>query len=207
MNVTDDHWIDTSIRKPIAGGSLMTVRRFLVEHFTSGATALSSIAFWNTPEANGACAHVVIDRDGTIYQCRPFNRTCGHAGKSRWVDPGTGKRHDGLNSCSIGIEIANAGDSANADGTAFSSHKFKMPAGFVHARHKNGGPFTFWEAYPAAQIDAVEAVSKLLVSRYNLDDLVGHDDIAPERKVDPGPAFPMDRIRKACGFTKPLAKL
>jgi N-acetylmuramoyl-L-alanine amidase len=43
-------------------------------------------------------------------------------------------------------------------------------------------------------------VSKLLVERYNLDDLIGHEDIAPSRKTDPGPAFPMANLRVACNF-------
>lgn len=195
MKITEDHWLDTAIRKPISGGSEMRVRRFLIMHFTAGATALSSINFWKTSEAKGANAHIVIDRDGTIYQCRPFNRTAGHAGKSFWRDPNTGKGYENLNSCSIGIEFANGGDSFP---TRFSS----LPA--TRAKHKNGGPMTDWETYPKAQIDAGSALSKLLVERYNLDDLVGHDDIAPDRKNDPGPAFPLNQFRTACGFTKRL---
>lgn len=191
MNITEDHWIDSAIRKPIKGGSPMKVRRFLVWHYTAGASAVSSIEFWKTPDAAGASAHLVIDRDGTIYQCRPFNTTCGHAGKSTWVDPKTGKRYDGLNSCSIGIEIANGGDSY--------PRKFSKLAP-LKARHRNGGPEREWESYPEAQLAAVEEVSKLLVKRYNLDDAIGHEDIAPTRKTDPGPAFPMQEMREACGF-------
>lgn len=166
----------------------MPVRRFLVVHFTSGATAESSIEFWRTPAAKGACAHIVIDRDGTVYQCRPFNMTCGHAGKSKW------RGFDGLNACSIGIELANAGDNE-----VLAKRWTKLP--LVSAKHKKGGPVQKWEAYPLAQQAACEAVAKALVARYNLDDVVGHDDIAPERKNDPGPAFPMDDLRKACGFS------
>jgi N-acetylmuramoyl-L-alanine amidase len=33
------------------------------------------------------------------------------------------------------------------------------------------------------------------VGRYNLRDVIGHDDISPGRKSDPGPAFPMDSFR------------
>lgn len=201
MKVTDSHWLDEGKQDHLPGGSPMPVRRFLVIHFTSGASAQSSVNFWKTPEAKGASAHLVIDRDGSIIQCRPFNRTCGHAGepgKSKW------KGFDGLNSCSIGIELANAGDSANPDATAFKSKRnpggFKLPAGVIQARHKNGGPLTSWEVYPKAQLDALFAVSKALTKRYNLDDLIGHEDCSPGRKNDPGPAFPMQKLREACGF-------
>lgn len=166
----------------------MPVRRFLVIHHTAGASALSSINFWRSPAAKGASAHIVIDRDGTIYQCRPFNKTCGHAGVSQW------QGFTGLNSCTISIELANGGDSA----TLIRKYS-KLPP--VKARHKNGGPEKEWEAYPEAQLKACEEVAKALVKRYNLDAVVGHDDIAPTRKVDPGPAFPMAALRKACGFT------
>ena len=191
MNITEDHWIDEAKRELIPGGSAMNTRRFLVQHFTAGASALSSIGFWRSPAAAGASAHIVIDRDGTIYQCRPFNRTCGHAGKSSWTDPNTGKVYNNLNTCSIGIEIANGGDSYPTRFSKLSPTK---------ARHKNGGPVREWETYTEAQIKAVKEVSKLIVERYNIDDLVGHDDIAPTRKTDPGPAFPMLEVREYCGF-------
>lgn len=191
MKITDDHWLENAKRQPLDGGSAMNVRRFLVIHFTAGASALSSINFWRTPAAQGASAHIVVDRDGTIYQCRPFNRTCGHAGASKWKDPKTGIEYTRLNSCSIGIEIANGGDSYP---TKFS--KFTP----VNARHKNGGHEKTWERYTPEQIAAVRELSKALVKRYNLDDVVGHEDIAPSRKNDPGPAFPMIELREACGF-------
>lgn len=194
MKVTDAHWLEGVKTDQLEGGASMPVRRFLVIHFTSGATGQSSINFWKSPEAKGACAHLVIDRDGTVFQCRPFNRTCGHAGKSKW------KGFDGLNSCSIGIELANAGDGANEDGTAFESHKFRCPAGVKKARHKSGGPVTWWEVYPEAQVAKCIEVAQALVARYKLDDVVGHEDIAPDRKNDPGPLFPMQKLREVCGF-------
>lgn len=173
----------------------MNTRRFLVIHFTSGATAKSSIDFWRTPAALGASAHIVIDRDGTVYQCRPFDKTCGHAGISQW------QGFDGLNNCSIGIELANAGDDSK-----LASKYTKLP--LIKASHKNGGPIVEWEAYTSAQFRACVEVAKTLVDRYNLDDIVGHDDIAPSRKNDPGPAFPMQQLRDSCGFgyTDPISK-
>jgi N-acetylmuramoyl-L-alanine amidase len=186
VTITKDHWLEGVRRDELAGGAFMSIRRFLVIHFTSGASAQSSVDFWKTPAAKGASAHIVIDRDGSIIQCRPTNRTCGHAGKSKW------RGFDGLNDCSIGIELANAGD---------NSDLFKgWASGVIFAKHKNGGPVKGWEEYPEAQLAACIQVAKALVERYKLDDILGHDDCAPDRKVDPGPCFPMKRLREACGF-------
>jgi len=171
----------------IPGGGVMPIRRFLVMHNTAGASGQSSVDFWRTKEAHGASAHLVIDRDGSVIQCRPFNRTCGHAGVSSWHG------FHGLNSCSIGIELANAGDNA-----ALARRWSKLP--LVKGRHKNGGPLTEWEQYTDAQLKACIEISKALVKRYNLDDLIGHEDIAPNRKNDPGFAFPMQQVREECGF-------
>ncbi len=193
MNITDDHWIEGVTRDPITANQPMTVRRCVVEHFTGGATAKSSI---EAMRERGVSAHVVIDRDGTIYQCVPFNRKAAHAGKSRWKDPKTGTLYASANEYGIGIEIANAGDDDGALSWARKQPGFSS----IRARHGNGGSVREWENYPAAQISAVARLTEALVKRYNLDDITGHDCIAPERKNDPGPAFPMQTIREACGF-------
>lgn len=186
-----DHWLEGVKRLKYPSGPTMGIRRFGIAHFTSGATALSSYEFWKTPAARGAEAHVIIDRDGTIYQLRAFNQRADHAGASEWHD--ARRTFSGLNACSIGIEFANGGDSAS-----LIRRYSKLPP--VTARHKNGGPVTQWEAFPEVQILAGIEVFQAIVKRYNLDDVVGHDDIAPLRKNDPGPAFPMQRVREACGF-------
>lgn len=192
MKVTTDHCLDVALSEPIPGGSSMPVRRAVVIHFTNGATAKSSIEYWRKL-GTGVCAHLIIDRDGTIYQCRPFDRTAGHAGVSRWKDPNTGKLYVGMNSCSIGIELANAGEEETV-----AKRWSKLP--LVTLKHRNGGPVMKWEQFPKAQIAACTETVQVLVARYNLDDITGHDCIAPERKVDPGPAFPMEELRVACGF-------
>lgn len=193
MNVTPDHFLEDVKREMLPGDRPMNIRRVLVIHFTGGATGASSI---DAMRDRGLSAHLMVERDGSVTQCRAFNTVALHAGASRWVDPNTGKRFDGLNSCSIGIEIANAG---NDDGAL--SWARKQP-GFasITAKHRNGGKVQEWEKFPEAQLAAVFEISKLLVARYKLDDVTGHDCIAPERKEDPGPAFPMEDLRVACGF-------
>ncbi len=204
MKIGADHWLEGVRRNEIKGGNPMKVRRALVIHFTDGATADSSVSWWRNPAAKSASAHVVIDRNGEVQQVRPFDRTCGHAGapgKSRWRDPKTGTRYDGLNSCSIGIELANAG--RNEPGPDGWDWAVKQPwFQTMRARHRNepGGAESNWEVFYPAQLAACFDVAKALVARYNLDDVTGHDCIAPVRKIDPGPAFPMESLRVACGF-------
>lgn len=200
MKVTSDHYLDTATRVKYPAGPTMSTRRFLVFHFTAGASAKSSIEFWRKPEARGAEAHVIVDRDGTIYQILPFNQRADHAGKSKWRDPKTGRLFENLNSCTIGIEMANGGESKT-----LRERYSKLPP--VKARHKNGGPVQEWEAYTPEQIAVAKEIAAVLTKRYNLDDVVGHDDIAPDRKNDPGPAFPMKEVRAAAGFSAPLPKL
>jgi len=67
----------------------------------------------------------------------------------------------------------------------------------IHARHKNEQSEFPWHAYTERQLDVLMTLSKLLVERYRLKDVVGHDDIAPGRKADPGPAFAMNSFRSA----------
>ena len=193
MKITD-HWIDGVRRDEIATSREMPIRRVLVIHFTGGATGKSSI---EAMRERGVSAHVVIDRDGSVTQCVPFNRSAAHAGKSRWRDPKTSHLYDGINSCGIGIEIANAGNDEGALSWARKQSGFAS----IHERHRNGGSVQEWECYPPAQLAAVLALSKELVTTYNLDDISGHDCVAPERKDDPGPAFPMQALREHCGFS------
>lgn len=177
-----DGWLNIAKKDLIVGGSNTNDLRFLVLHFTAGATAKSSI---QSMRSQGLAVQLVLDRDGTLYQCRSFGTTAGHAGKSTW------KGVSGLNNFSIGIEIANGGDSFP---TKFSN----LPP--VVAAHKNGGPVREWEQYTPEQISTLLWLCPLLVRTYKLQDVVGHDDIAPDRKADPGPAFPMQIIREVCGF-------
>lgn len=192
MTITD-HLLDDVEQEPLPANRPMNVRRALVIHFTGGATGASSI---ESMRNNRLSAHLVVERDGSVIQCVPFNRIASHAGVSRWRDPNTNKLYQLLNSCSIGIEIANAGNDPGALKWARKQPNFAS----TKARHRKGGAIQEWESFPDAQLAAVFEIAKVLVETYNLDDVTGHDCIAPERKDDPGPAFPMADLRKACGF-------
>tara|TARA_B110001450_G_scaffold253459_1_gene276940 strand:- start:100 stop:843 length:744 start_codon:yes stop_codon:yes gene_type:complete len=78
------------------------------------------------------------------------------------------RNHKSLNKNSIGIEITNQG------------HRFK---------YKN---------FSKKQINSLLKISKFLKKKYNISsrNILGHSDIAPERKKDPGEKFPWKLIAK-----------
>jgi N-acetylmuramoyl-L-alanine amidase len=162
---------------------------YAVVHFTAGASAESSIAWLLDPAAR-ASAHVVVARDGGLTQLVAFDRRAWHAGRSRWED-----RED-LNRWSLGIELDNAGPlQRRADGWTSGWGARIDDAEVVEAVHRHGGPARAWHAFPPEQLRAAADVVNLLARHYRLEDVLGHDDIAPGRKSDPGPAFPMESFR------------
>lgn len=163
--------------------------RFLVIHYTAGRSAESSVA-WLTDPASRASAHVVIGRDGGVTQLVAFDRRAFHAGRSSWLGL------DGLNAFAIGIELDNAGElSRQGDHWhAWFGDRYADDV-VLQAVHRNDTVLRGWHTFPAAQIEAALAVSVAVVAKYGLLDVLGHDDISPLRKVDPGPAFPMRSFR------------
>jgi N-acetylmuramoyl-L-alanine amidase len=165
--------------------------RYLVIHYTAGRSARESISFLATKKAE-ASAHVVIARDGAITQMVPFDRVAWHAGRSKWEGV------VGLNGYSLGIELDNAGwMKRGANGKWISCFGAAYPESEVsEAVHKNEKTARGWHEYTPRQIEAALELSKLLVRTYGIRDVIGHDDISPGRKQDPGPLFPMASFRK-----------
>lgn len=90
--------------------------------------------------------------------------------KRTWhAGQGSWKGEAAVNDRSIGVEIVNGG------------HDFGLPP------------------YPEAQIAAVISLVADVCARHNLgtEAVLGHSDIAPERKADPGEHFPWQRLAQA----------
>jgi N-acetylmuramoyl-L-alanine amidase len=112
----------------------------------------------------------------TIYNLVDEKNAAWHAGNSSW------KNFTQLNNSSIGIEIVNPGWK-------------DTPNGRVYA------PF------PQYQIDALIPLVRDIVTRHQIapENVLGHSDIAPLRKQDPGPMFPWKQLADAGLVTWPDA--
>lgn len=167
--------------------------QYLVMHYTAGRDAQSSVESLCTRKPSGnASAHLVIGRDGGITQLAPFNVETWHAGISCWGSL------SGMNKYSIGIELDNAGRLMQVGGKYRAWFGAEIPEDeVVKARHKNETEIACWQAYSEKQISRAQEVAQLLADQYKLLDILGHEDIAPRRKSDPGPAFPLPNIRAA----------
>jgi N-acetylmuramoyl-L-alanine amidase len=104
-------------------------------------------------------SHFVIDKNGEVTQMVEVAKRAWHAGISSW------KEYDNLNDSSIGIEIANNGDSD----------------------------------FEAAQYSAlILLIQQLKLKIPSIEDalILGHSDIAPLRKQDPGEKFDWELLHE-----------
>lgn len=167
----------------------------IIIHFTAGASAESSVKWLCNPQAK-ASAHVVVGRDGSITQLVPFNMVAWHAGTSCY-----GARN-GYNKFSIGIEIDNPGRLRKTEAATFQAAFGRTYEAelVIKAVHRNEHAESYWLAYTEAQIEAVFELCATLCETYKIREILGHEEIAPGRKDDPGPAFPLDRLRQRLLF-------
>lgn len=175
------------VSSPNFGGNVEP--KYLVIHYTAGPDAAAAIN-WFASKRSGVSAHVVIDREGKITQMVSFDRIAYHAGESHWDGL------SGLNRYSIGIELANAGRLSKCEDKwlAWFGKLYKQEE-VIEAVHKNETSASGWHVYTSDQLASALELALVLKQKYNLLDIVGHDDISPGRKHDPGPAFPMQSFR------------
>lgn len=143
--------------------------RFLVMHYT----ALDDNQSLKTLTEDPVSAHYLVPKKLESKQGKPVvlqlvgeNKRAWHAGVSSW----NGRAN--LNDTSIGIEIVNPGYTDNMLGQRT------------------------WYPYSEKQIAAITVLAKDIIHRYQIapDNVLGHSDIAPLRKQDPGKLFPWEHL-------------
>lgn len=162
----------------------------IIIHYTAGASFSSSLNTLCDPKSK-VSAHLLIGRNGEIAQMVPFDTKAWHAGRSSY------KGRNGYNNYSIGIELDNAG-MLSKEGNDYVSWfgRFHSEKDVIEAVHRNETRSRFWHQYTKKQLQLVETLCNILCSHYGIKEILGHEEIAPLRKSDPGPAFPLDELRK-----------
>lgn len=180
------------VRSPNIGGQFAP--RFLVIHYTASGSGADIPGYFAKSSAR-VSAHLVVSRNGAITQCVPFNVVGWHAGESRWTDR-AGNNYVGLNQHAIGIEIENWGPlRRTGSGWVSWTEAVVDPSKVIEAAHKSGGPVRGWETYTEAQVEATLEAARAICDAYGIDEIIGHDDISPGRKSDPGPAWNMNSFK------------
>ncbi len=166
----------------------------IIIHYTAMTSAQSAANALCNPKVK-ASAHLVVGKQGEIFQLAPFNYRTWHAGVSEYG----GRKY--YNHFAIGIEIDNVGwlikmgqvysrPELLNHGTSFSEDEIQ------EAQHRNPRVHHhFWQRYTREQILKVYELCELLAERYPIKEILGHDEISPGRKQDPGPLFPIEDLR------------
>jgi N-acetylmuramoyl-L-alanine amidase len=146
---------------------------FLILHYTVADLPLS-IKILTEQEVS---AHYLLSDETPprIFRLVDETRRAWHSGPSGW------KGHRLLNANSIGIEIVHPGFRLGAD-------KQRV-----------------YQPFPKAQIDALIPLVKDIVARHQIrpERILGHGEVTPQFKQDPGPTFPWARLA-AEGIVPPL---
>lgn len=176
------------IGSPHRGGEIEP--SVVVVHYSAGGSTEGCV---NTFLANRELsAHFVLGRNGVLIQMVPCNLRAYHAGQSEW----RGRKH--VNGFSIGIELVNWGWLTRDEGGAYRSWAGTVVDGEPYnGFHKNGGKEEYWQSYTCAQYGRLRNLLGWLIGEYGIkvEDIVGHDDVSPGRKCDPGPAFHWDYVK------------
>jgi len=132
----------------------------IILHYTGMETGAAALERLCDVEAK-VSAHYLVYEDGAIIRMVDEAQRAWHAGLSEW------RGVTDINSASIGIETVNGG------------HNVPLEDGSL-------------PPYPNAQINAVIALCKDIMARHDIppQNILGHSDVAPMRKIDPGEHFP-----------------
>lgn len=162
-----------------------------VIHYTaSGEGVAGDIAWFEDPRSD-VSAHFVIARDGSITQMVPLDKAAWHA--------------RGYNAMTIGIELDNLGpldELPNGNIVARGTTRLYTGPAPIRATlaYNNGRRIdALWEPYRELQLQALEHLLDVLkTSGYEVaaGDLIGHEELSPERKSDPGAVFPWERFAR-----------
>lgn len=182
----------TAIETPHVSSESLINPELVVIHSSLSDNAGREVTYYASTNARGA-VHIVIDRNGTVYQMAPFNQATWHAGAAKWKDRN-------VNRISLSISLINLGPLVK-DGNQWKSAIY--PSKLVASNdvvtlndsvtHKPRG----WHKFPPPQMQSLERVCKALFRAYpSLGAIVRTTDVNKQKADNPGPAFPLETLKR-----------
>ena len=234
MRVDEAGWLEINasglppvVKIPSVRSTLLEEKRPLgmVWHWTGGhsrnsiyARALAEeIRTYNAQKDRAASWHVLIAKDGTIFQSLPLNVGSWHCGRpgriggkptmtdGKWdASAWTGKLYANINRVTLGVELCNAGQLKKVDGKFYcwpfwpddhsSGPDPELEIEAERAVMVNG---QWYDDFPQAQCSAAQRVLTAAVIAFKWTREVsqyGHIHFDPSRKEDPGPVWLDSRL-------------
>ena len=160
--------------------------RFVILHYTSEDFA-ESLRLLTQRTDRPVSSHYLVpepndetytEKTLRVFQLVDESQRAWHAGTSYW------RGKTGLNDQSIGIEIVNTGHC-------------RLPGDGHNDVSAASSSLCFFPDYPESQLALVVELLQDILERHPdipVTHIVGHSDIAPGRKIDPGPRFPWQRL-------------
>lgn len=155
----------------------------LVLHYTAEPLKRVQEIFAQADVQTPVSSHYTVDSNGAIYQHVAESLAARHTGVAYWKGiEGPEPLKKKLNLHSIGIEQVNMG---------FRVNKSQPKGILVKGSDKE------WYPFDEREIESTIALCKYILARnkqikpYNI---IAHSDIAPGRKLDPGPLFPWKKL-------------
>ncbi|WP_341763603.1 N-acetylmuramoyl-L-alanine amidase [Candidatus Tisiphia endosymbiont of Beris chalybata] len=156
--------------------------KYLIMHYTVDDFALSVNKFTTNVSQGRTSAHFITTEKtekvagGKLLQVVPEDMRAWHAGVSGW------QQDKNLNAVSLGIEHVNKGFTEGEE-------------------HENTVSNRQYYPFDEDQIRTSGIISKDIINQYNIlpRHVLGHEDVTPGRKSDPGPLFPWAKFYRDYG--------
>jgi N-acetyl-anhydromuramyl-L-alanine amidase AmpD len=167
------------------------IAKGITVHYTAGGAATSTIDYLRKTSLR---YHLLIDREGSVYQLVYLNRKVNHAGPANWLGLSPNRNH-------IAIALANWGVlEKDNDRYHTWTRKVLPPSQVAHRPYTQEGKMGYWEACTPDAEETLNGVLRWLCVNLNIDSnhICGHDESTP-RKVDPGGSLSqsMEEIRRS----------
>lgn len=167
----------------------------VVVHYTVSKSLDGTVDFFLK---NGVDIHFVIGKQGEVVQMVPCNHRADHAGISEW----RGLKY--LNNYFLGIEVVSLGPLKKLNDKFVDGYN-QAYKGTPRDKLLLGN--RYWDAFTEKQEKSLVDLIKWMLETYKfpVENIVGHYEVAPNRKIDPGGSLSvsMEDFRKI--FKLPLS--